>query len=472
MSRRIFFSRLAQVGLGFSLAGSALAQSASTKQQSARQVGSVAELRTLPGRFPNDRADVIGYWVNSAGKGGLRVYWDPHSTATENGRTVFAVSGLEIGRWRSMDIAIGFMGLKASSPGDQLVVKSIRDDTPTRVHIEPRGYVDEGTVTKFDMMFDDYDSDQVNYRIVNCYTKVGRGNGQNGENGVAYIGAKAHGDHSGLWPSVHFGFGDGISPTSTPLKLYYFDTSDTEWRTPMVGAWRPRRSVLKGDYLLASSRLYQAQDSGITGDAKPYHGSGTSSDGAVDWLFVRDYQSSAGAIRPCVLIGERDFMPKFGLPDVRLQIAKSVAVWNGEKILFLDQNSEPAISLHTAHGTGDLTIHSEKTGAKLRLNAEGSFIQNNGFEWLMSPTSVSGGKTAISLEGAELISFNNEVHTRVSLFTGRPYQRFYVESLNGQTTLVHGPGIVLQNEDDRTLEINQVLTFVMDRSGKVARQVL
>lgn len=343
-----------------------------------------------------------------------------------------------------------------------------------RVHVEPNGHVYEGTTTKYDFMFTPFDADQANYRIFNIFTKNGANllnSGQNGENGVTYLGTKSVGDEFGLWPSMHFGFGDEQSPTSVPMKVYYFDTSDTAWRVPMMGAWKAGRTVNAGDYMLANFKLYQAVTGGTAGSTKPSHTTGTVSDGAIDWLFVRNFQSSAANIHGTVLIGNRDQMPKFGLPNARLQLGKQTAVWNGEKITFLDNTDQPAISIYANSGTDDLHILSEKTGGYLRLDATVGFIQNNGLEWLMSPKTFNAGETSVSLVGVELVSFNNAAATNVSAFTGRAYQRFYVESKNGNTTLVQGANIKLAGAANKTMSTNDVIGFVMDSSGTVARQL-
>lgn len=57
----------------------------------------VAEMRTKRGKF-NQKANLIGYYVKGDG-GGSEVYWDNTSTATDNGGTVFQVTGVSTGRW-------------------------------------------------------------------------------------------------------------------------------------------------------------------------------------------------------------------------------------------------------------------------------------------------------------------------------------------------------------------------------------
>ena len=229
---------------------------------------------------------------------------------------------------------VTWFSLQNAGVSGRVLIRNTTNNSPTRIHIEPKGYVVDGTVAKTDWMFDPYQDDPVNYRIVNLYTKVGNGDGLNGENGAAILGVKGVGDHFGIYPSLHFGFGDD-SATGVPMKMYYFDMSDTVWRTPILGAWRQGRSVTVGDYILANFCLYQAQNTGTGGATKPSHTSGTVSDGGVNWLFIRNYSgATSNNIKPVILFGDRDDMPKFNLQSVRVQCAKDIALWNGVNLSF------------------------------------------------------------------------------------------------------------------------------------------
>ena len=53
----------------------------------------------MEGRFDRDCATVIGYYSDTPGVGGGKVYWDAASTSADNGGTVFAVTGVPVGRW-------------------------------------------------------------------------------------------------------------------------------------------------------------------------------------------------------------------------------------------------------------------------------------------------------------------------------------------------------------------------------------
>jgi hypothetical protein len=367
-----------------------------------------------------------------------------------------------------------YSGVRLSGDGvsdDHLLIRNVSANSPTRAHQEPNGYVDQGTIVKYDWMFDPFDDDQTNYRIVNIYTKQGKGSGYNGQNGIAVVGAKGVGNHFGVFPTMNFGFSDD-NQNGVPMKLVYFDTADTEWRTPMVGAWRAaRQDIAVGDHILSDFNIYVAATAGTTGATQPTHTSGTVSDGGVEWTFIRRYFGLT-SFKPCVMIGDRDDMPKFGFPDARMQISKNVVVWNGQKLKFLDNSGAAVWEIGVDLNTDDFHIRSLTGGGSLRFDAAGSFVQNNGLSYLMNVKAAPVGATTVDVKGSELIGFGNTSATSVTAFTGQPYQRFFVQSSNGQTTLVHGANIKLAGAVDRVLGQDDVLQFVMNSSGSVAKQVL
>lgn len=83
-----------------------LAKGAALVARATRHFDSVAQLRTVPGRYAGDCANLIAYrggWAALAvptPDGGGPVVWDDASTAADNGVTVFAVEGVTVGRWK------------------------------------------------------------------------------------------------------------------------------------------------------------------------------------------------------------------------------------------------------------------------------------------------------------------------------------------------------------------------------------
>lgn len=71
-----------------------------------RQIHSVNELITAPGRYHGDQVSLTSYYggwaamVGGVPTGAGRLIWDETSTATEDGGKVFAVTGLTQGRWK------------------------------------------------------------------------------------------------------------------------------------------------------------------------------------------------------------------------------------------------------------------------------------------------------------------------------------------------------------------------------------
>lgn len=402
------------------------------------------------------------------------------------------ITAREAQRLSALSDDLGALGLNGSLPvygtvglytpvtggASHLLARTTTENGATRIHVEPNGFVDDGTVSKLDLMFDEYEGNGTNYRIVNLYTKVGNGNGLNGENGCAVLGLKGVGDQFGIYPSLHFGFSDD-GATGVPMKMYYFDMSDTAWRTPNKGAWREGRAdIVTGDYVLANYCLYQAQSTATTGETKPSHQSGTVSDGSVDWLFIRNYSgATSNHIKPVVLFGDRDDMPKFGLESVRTQHAKDVAVWNGVNLSFLS-NSSPvasvAYNVYTPVNTFDLYIKSTAVGAGFfRFGASGKFVQMSGMAHLCSQKTDSTLLSAVDISGAELITMGNASATTVTSFSGgSAYQKFFVLAGNGNTTLQNNANIVLAGGVSRTLAAGMLLQFIMNGGGTIAYQVI
>lgn len=64
-----------------------------------KQFSSVANLRQKTGAIDKEQALLCGYYAAAPGVGGGELYWDAGSTASDNGGTVFAVEGIDTGRW-------------------------------------------------------------------------------------------------------------------------------------------------------------------------------------------------------------------------------------------------------------------------------------------------------------------------------------------------------------------------------------
>lgn len=366
-------------------------------------------------------------------------------------------------------------GKSLQAGGGHLLVRDVRPNQATRVHQEPNGYV-AGTASKYDWMFDPYENDGANYRIANVYTKnydPADASTTAGNNGVVVLGTKGVGNHFGIFPAFHLGFMDDGPTSATPFKSYYFDTGDTAWRTPMKGAWRSGVSVTSGDYYLASFHLYQASSTGTTGATVPVHTSGTVSDGGVNWLFIRDFQATSGGFRGCVVIGDRDDLPKFGLPSVRAQIAQDVALWNGKKIRLLDNSGASVWSVFTNGLTDDFYLESEDGTKRIRVDATGQFIQLAQLALATTGNSDSSLSTTPSIKGVRVLTFGNASSVTVTAFSeGISNQEFYVRSSNINTTLQHNANIRLLGASNKTIGVDDTLLFLMNTAGTVATQVI
>lgn len=67
--------------------------------RSTPQIKTIADLRTVGGRYDGDQALVLGYYSDTPGQGGGLMRWAPASVLADDGGTVFAVTGIATGRW-------------------------------------------------------------------------------------------------------------------------------------------------------------------------------------------------------------------------------------------------------------------------------------------------------------------------------------------------------------------------------------
>lgn len=372
-------------------------------------------------------------------------------------------------------VNIGYSRIVAPALGQHLLIQNSTPLVAGRLHIEPNGNIERGTTSKLDLMltpYNDINPLDPSYSLANMYCYIGDGDGCNGQNGVAVISAKAVGDYFGVFPSINFGFSDDNLNGGGVMKVMYFDTSDTAWRKPMMGAWRQGRHVNIGDYMQAGSKLYVSVDSGTTGSIKPSHTSGTVSDGSINWTFVRDYTGGAN-FRPCVIFGDRDDMPKFGMSSVRLQLAKDAAVWNGAKVNFLSNTGVPIWSAGSDLNTTEYSITNLGAGTgKLRFSQLG-WAQWNGLAYLLGPKASVNLSTTPDISRTSLLRLDNTGATVITSFLGgTAFQVLYVVASNGNTTIKNSASIQLAGGRDKTLVSGECLQFVMSSSGSVAFQVI
>ena len=342
----------------------------------------------------------------------------------------------------------------------------LRDNAPgaTRIHIEPNGNVDDGTVSKMDWMLDPYEDDPANYRIFNVFTKNGDGNGLNGENGAAFMGMKAAGSTWGVWPSLHVGFTDDGPASAVPMKFYHFDMSDTVWRRPMRGMWRPGRAATTGDYMLWAFKLYQAQNTATTGATPPTHAAGTVSDGAVNWLFVRDFQAALGSIEGCVMFGARDDMPMFGHSGCRVQYHAHTVNKNGFRQKWLSlagtllawtgvRNDSDSYQIEMSDGSTTQFFPGWRRSVSSAL--------------ALSTTTTTANSATPDVSNVEKLVLSNTGATTITNFVnGRTHQRIYVETTNANTTLSHNATIRLTNGAALLMGTDMVFCFIRHTDGR------
>jgi hypothetical protein len=345
--------------------------------------------------------------------------------------------------------------------GSNLLIRDVTPGNATRAHIEPNGRIQTGTTSKLDWMFDPYQDDGANYRIFNIYNEVGSLPNLRGENGRSVLNVKGTGQQWGVWPSLHIGFQDGAK---VPLKIFYFDTSDTAWRTPQRGLWHSGTQYSVDDYVLSDFKLYKATTAGISGGLPPVHASGSVSDGVVTWLFVRNYQASVNAIEACTLFGQVEDMPLFGHPGICAQFHRHTLYKNGFRQKFLKADG----SLMAWSG---VAVGSDSYQIEMSDGSRTQFFDG----WRRSSLSalslgvqvINSNSSTVDVATKEMVTFSNTAPTTVTAFSNaRANQSFYVEATNSNTTIAHNSAIRLRGAANINLTVETILHFVRHSDGR------
>ena len=298
---------------------------------------------------------------------------------------------------------LGGMTIVEPSNYGHLRKTAVDENTAYREHLEPSGWIDSGTTAKQDFMFDPYEIENQQYRILNKFTKHYT-DGAMYTNGSACISAKSAGTNQfGSYPAIQIGFQD-CSVSATPMTLYYFDTADTVWRSGMQGMWRKGKNVVANHYVIYNGKIYQTLASGICGATPPTHLTGTVSDGNIDMLFIRDVLAN-GTIKPTVVFGDRDDLPKFNFPNVRLQCLQDALVAYSKQIHFLDQNQDKTSiqagatkSINILDSTGSTLVAFDGNGQRTDFKKQ---ILIREYIKFISIASSSAGSNSLFVDSAD-----------------------------------------------------------------------
>lgn len=395
-------------------------------------VDTIADLQAIDTSLLNDQQVFMITSDDSTG-----YVFDAGSEVAANGYSVVAP---ETGSGRFILVPSGkFKHVKIKDPSGTSANLLFQNPYPgaTRIHIEPNGNVDSGTVTKLDLMLDPFDEDSENYRIWNLYTQNGDPYGT-GEPGIIGFNAKGTGNHWGTWPTVHFGFQD-LGAEAVCAKMWYGDHNQPQHYTPHLGAWREGRAVTAGDYVTASNKIYQAATTGTTGATVPSHTSGTVSDGSVEWDHV--YSPSYTTVRPTLMIGDRSDMPTLGHPDCRLQVMRSMMLGWGATFRFVDDSGASLGDIRasaTSNGSNKWINLNTGGGGYIRFHGSENYFQSIGLAKTHNRTLAADGATSVNVEGVTLIHLNNSSLTSLTALTGgKPGQEVKITVSNDNTNLAH-----------------------------------
>lgn len=332
----------------------------------------------------------------------------------------------------------------------------------TKLHIEPNGWIDAGTTAKLDLMGDSLAAvgDLTSYRIGNFWFNS---DNPRGANGSFNMNVKGRGNQFGIWPEWQFGFQD-VASNAVCMKLYFFDTSDSAWRTPMKGMIRTGKAIVAGDFGLYANKLYQAGTTGNCGATPPTHAAGTVSDGTIDWTFVRDFSASSGSIKPLVFIGDQADMPIFGFPNSRLQVATQQVVHNNRKISFVDIDGTVSYEIYSRASDGKLVIGSPD-GTKYMLFDKSSDVTLAGMSFAPRVLSLAGTQTTADVSNIEILRLAQASPQLITAITGKGYNPFRVFGSLAGTTLRNGVNLALLSGEDYVVGAGEVLQFMTNSTG-------
>ena len=192
----------------------------------------------------------------------------------------------------------------------------------------------------------------------------------------------------------------------------------------------------------------------------------------IDWQFIRDVSASASYVKPCVVFGDRDQMPKFGYTNVRVQFAMDTLHWNNTSATFLGSGANRYLKINARIGTNDLYIMDETGTMFMRFNPDSKFRQNSNLAKLISGKAASDGDTTPDVSGTESLLLSNTATTSITRFDGTlSHQIFMVEAQDDNTTLVNGTNLVLANGDNLKLKTGDVVQFKVASNGTTVKQI-
>lgn len=365
-----------------------------------------------------------------------------------------------VGGKSAKDIGAGLFGRVnlLLGNGTNLLIRDEAANQATRVHIEPNGYVDNGTTAKLDLMFDPYQDNNTDYRILNLYTVTGDPFGT-GEGAICAINAKGVGNTWGLWPSIQLGFQD-LGTDAVCAKLWYGDHAQAEHFTPNKGNWRTGKSFSVGDYATNDNKVYKAETAGSAGATAPTHIAGTESDGAISWEFIN--APNFNNVRATFMFGDRSDMPILGYKDARSQFIRTALIgWNAE-FQWLDNDENLLFNMRKDATGGGATkwmrFQTAGTGYE-RWHQNANYKQRIGLAYAANVVTATDNATSFAVSGIETVRFNNTSATTVSNLTGGVGgQRIRLVSANANTTIKHegvlSSGGVIKNASTANILMN------------------
>jgi hypothetical protein len=245
--------------------------------------------------------------------------------------------------------------------------------------------------------------------------------------------------------------------------------------------WRSGVAASSGvTYVLASNgSFYVAASTGTTGNTEPSWGSGTQSDGGVDWTFVEDLDTSVFSVDETgrlLLNGGRSTTALMSLvqspvdsaSEALVELAPTGDTKTSALRMYLTNGAGTriAVPFFRANTSGALAVRSSVDDATLLDMSDSGGVAVNEFRFGFTLNSAADGDTTPSVSGLATLYVSNTGATSITaLDDGSNDQVVRIIATNGNTTLVNSGAFALSGSANVTLTTNSTITLQMKHAS-------
>ena len=352
-------------------------------------------------------------------------------------------------------------GSKASGGSGALIdlIRGAETNSRASLYIMPRGIPSGDVPSATKIFFDDFENEQAKLLANPAYLLQYRDIGLYPDNSLGCTGAgmgmynvKSQGNWYGVYPEAAISIQDG---NVIPLRNIYHDYTIAHLK--VSAAWSEGMTVTLGQIIIAFGIYYEATTSGVTGNTRPSHITGSEVDGTVTWLFRQKVAAGGAGFQAVVIMGSKTAPPVKNISGLALQLENNFSLKNGKAFHLLKNDSTSAGYFEAALNTNDVFFRF-LSGGNVRYGANG-FVQLNNVAHIQQNLIKPSGDVSISVSTGNSVSFNDSVATNFTTITGLPTQTVLLNFSTANTTLVHGTNLVLAGGVNYKPKAGQILQF-------------